>query len=218
MFTANILLALLTVTVFNGILTGGPYLFLLLAGDQPLVSFYKLDYLVHDVIFQTANAFMEEMLFRGLMLRSFMTRTSPVKSNILQAVLFGFWHVVWPLDSFLGGYLTAVEALTWALEYILEASIIGFLWGAIFLKSSSLITPILFHFSTNFISSYITVEGSIGFMGLITIVMGILAMVVTYIISLQYVKRKAMPHLTPWDEEIITEMVADGQVLIEVTT
>ncbi|MGD2072408.1 MAG: CPBP family intramembrane metalloprotease, partial [Candidatus Thorarchaeota archaeon] len=116
LFATNIMLAGLTVLVFNGIFIGGPYLFLLLTGNQPQVSFYKPDYIVYDLIFQTANAFMEEMLFRGLMLRCFMTRASPLKSNILQALLFGFWHIVLPLDSFLGGYMTAGEALVWALE------------------------------------------------------------------------------------------------------
>jgi membrane protease YdiL (CAAX protease family) len=218
LFMTNLLLAVLSVSVFNGILTGGPYLVLLLLGDQPHVSFYKLDYIVYDLIFQTANAFMEEMLFRGLLLRCFMTRTTPVKSNILQALLFGLWHIVWPLDSFLGGYMTAGEALVWALEYILESAIIGFLWGTIYLRSSSLVTPILFHFSTNFISSYITVEGSTVSMGLITIVMGVLAMIVTYIIALQYMKRKAMPRLAPWDKNLLFGQVAGGRILKEVTT
>lgn len=207
LFSMNLILALLAVLIFNGIQTGAPYLFLALTGSQVQISIYKMDFIVFDLIFHVTNAFMEEMLFRGMMLRCFMTRMSPLKANILQSFLFGVWHVVWPISDFLGGFITAGSALSWALEYILTSGSIGFLWGFMFLKSSSLISQIVMHFSVNMVSIYIVIDGTPPVPGLIILMIGLLSLVMTFIMSYFYTKRKEMPLLTSWDENLLRKSV-----------
>ena len=218
LLTTNLILALLAVLIFNGIQTGGPVLYLILTGSQLEVSIYKMDYIAYDLIFHITNAFMEEMLFRGLLLRCFMTRVSPLKANILQSILFGLWHVVWPISDFLGGYITADYALGWALEYILTSGTIGFLWGFMFLKSSSLIGPIVMHFSVNMASIYIMIDGVPPVPGLVSLIIGLPSIVLTFIMAYFYTKKKSMPQLTPWDESIFKEQetVSSG-VMEEIT-
>jgi membrane protease YdiL (CAAX protease family) len=183
----NVILAILTILVFDGVQIGGSFLSLLIINVQPQLSFYKLDYIVFDLVYQTANAFMEEMLFRGLMLICFMTIMRPFRANLFQALLFGLWHVVWPINSYLGGLITAGAAIGWALEYVFSSLIIGLLWGYMFQRTGSLISPILLHFSINFIGAYVFVEPSIG---AISLGIGMLAFLLTFAIVLFFTKRK----------------------------
>lgn len=173
----NVILAALTILVFNGILIGGSFLSLFILNMQPYISFYKLDYIVFDLVYQTANAFMEEMLFRGLMLICFMSIMRSTKANLLQGFLFGLWHIVWPINSYLGGLIGVGAALGWAIEYMLSSMIIGILWGYMFQKTGSLISPILLHFFINFISAYVLVEPTTSG---IKLVLGVLAFVLTF--------------------------------------
>lgn len=58
--------------------------------------FFILLLLVGNVI----NSFMEEKLFRGIMLRHYLSRFSFLKANILQAALFAAWHLVQPIKHY----------------------------------------------------------------------------------------------------------------------
>ena len=173
----NVFLAILTIVVFNGVLIGGKYIALLIVNIQPHISFYKLDYIVFDLVYQTANAFMEEMLFRGLMLLCFMAIMRPLKANLLQAFFFGLWHVVWPINSYLGGLISIGAAIGWTVEYVLSSMIIGLLWGYMFQKTGSLLSPILLHFFINFIGAYVFVEPSVS---LIELVLGLVGFLMTF--------------------------------------
>jgi uncharacterized protein len=64
------------------------------------------------------NSFMEESLFRGLMISHFLLRMSFARANVLQASLFGLWHVVWPLRAWMDGDMNALAATAAALIYI----------------------------------------------------------------------------------------------------
>lgn len=45
------------------------------------------------------NSFMEEGLFRGVMLPHFTGIIGPSQANLLQAGLFALWHLVWPVKD-----------------------------------------------------------------------------------------------------------------------
>jgi membrane protease YdiL (CAAX protease family) len=174
---SNVILAALTILVFNGILIGGSFVSLFILNMQPYISFYKLDYIVFDLVYQTTNAFMEEMLFRGIMLLCFMSIMRPLWANLLQGVLFGLWHVVWPINSYLGGLISLGAAIGWAIEYVFSSLIIGLLWGYMLQRTGSLIGPILLHFFINLISAYIFVEPTIAG---IKIILGVFAFLLTF--------------------------------------
>ncbi len=184
----NLVIAIIVSLVFNGTLVGGNVLVLLALNLQPFISIYKMDYIIPDLVFHTANAFMEEMLFRGIMLICFMSVMRPLKANILQGFLFGLWHVVWPLDSYLGGLISSGEALTWAAQYTLSSMVIGLLWGFMVQRTDSLACTIPFHFLTNLTSGYISVEPFIAGM---TLGLGAVA------IPLAFLTAKLLTNRTP---------------------
>jgi len=84
------------------------------------------------------NSLMEEGLFRGVMLTHFRTRLTPWKANFLQALLFGLWHLVWPLKMFLTGQATASLALGVCVSYLIASGIVGLLYGYMFLRTGNL--------------------------------------------------------------------------------
>ncbi len=57
------------------------------------------------------NSFMEEGLFRGIMLPHFLQRMRFRTANLLQASLFAAWHLVWPIKAYLNGDVSAAGAL-----------------------------------------------------------------------------------------------------------
>ncbi len=186
----NLVIAVIVSLVFNGILVGGNVLILVALNMQPFISIYKLDYMIPDLIFQTANAFMEEILFRGIMLTCFMLVMRPLKANLLQAFLFGLWHVVWPLNSYLGGLISLGEAMSWAIEYTLSTMVIGLLWGYMVQRTGSLVSTIPFHFLTNLTSGYITVGPYIAGM---TLRLGAVAIPLAYLTARMLTKGTSKP-------------------------
>ncbi len=82
-------------------------------------------------------ALTEERAFRGYLIRR-MEHLGPLKVLMLSGALFGLWHL--PMSRF-------VLHAGWpdTIVYILNISLVGFLFGHVFLRSRSLITPSLFH-------------------------------------------------------------------------
>jgi membrane protease YdiL (CAAX protease family) len=91
------------------------------------------------------NSFMEEGLFRGVMLPHFMRSLSFRWANLLQAALFGLWHAVWPVKSLITGDLTMGAAVTEAVSLVLTTTVAGLVFGYLFYKTGSLWAPWLAH-------------------------------------------------------------------------
>ncbi len=108
------------------------------------------------------NALMEEGLFRGVFLPTFKTRYSFWKANLFQALLFGLWHWVWPLKSFLTGEQSMLGALMNALILMLGTATFGFVWGYMFQKTNSLWTSIAAHFAANTIQNILHINSNNG--------------------------------------------------------
>jgi len=78
---------------------------LLSAGKQPAIVLTDIDpktammgslpFALLRVLSNFVNSFMEEGLFRGVMLRHFRTSLSFWQANFLQAALFALWHLVY---------------------------------------------------------------------------------------------------------------------------
>jgi membrane protease YdiL (CAAX protease family) len=96
------------------------------------------------LVFHAANALLEEGLFRGLLLRLFLTRLSPFRANLCQAALFGFWHIVWPVKWALYGGGSG-SFVTDAGGYLLATGAVGFFFGDLFLRTGSLWAPVVIH-------------------------------------------------------------------------
>lgn len=91
------------------------------------------------------NGLMEEGLFRGLLLLQLAAVVSSNRANLIQAALFGLWHVVWPLRAVIDGEMAADAALVFGTGYVLVSAMVGYVWGCLFLWFRSLWVPVLSH-------------------------------------------------------------------------
>jgi membrane protease YdiL (CAAX protease family) len=102
------------------------------------------------VIGNIVNSFMEEGLFRGVMLNLNRMRLSFVKSNWLQAGLFGVSHLVWVVKWYLTGIVSTHSELSFAIvANFLPQICLGLVWGYAYLKTNNLWTAWIAHTLTN---------------------------------------------------------------------
>jgi membrane protease YdiL (CAAX protease family) len=152
------------------------------------------------VVGNLVNSFMEEGLFRGVMLRHFRVRLSPWQANFLQAALFGIWHLAWPVKDYLTGQADFGSAAGQAVFIVLGASVTGLFYGYLYLKTDSLWAPWLAHTINNTTLNLLhmrTIGGldadiSVGYM---TISVGYLALILWTKVLAQ---RFQMPEVRPW--------------------
>ena len=77
------------------------------------------------------NVVMEEGVFRGLFIRRLQEKFSYSSTAIISAVLFGFWHGVAPVRSFIDGELSTVALFMNCLILILSSAVVGYKYGLI---------------------------------------------------------------------------------------
>jgi len=98
---------------------------------------------------QIVNAIMEESIFRGVMLPNLMRRFKFWQANILQALLFGLAHLVFPFSDWLSGRATVGGAMADAGSLLIAATLGGLVYGYLFYRTGSLWTAIIAHFVDN---------------------------------------------------------------------
>ncbi len=101
------------------------------------------------LLFFLTNAFLEETLFRGLLINAFRTRQSTNRSIYLSAIIFGVWHAGWPLVN--GG----ADVLNQVVTMVFFTTILGIFLGFYYVRfnsSRSLLGPILVHTMFNYVS------------------------------------------------------------------
>lgn len=152
----RILIGILIGLIFTiGIDIGGTVLYgVLLDPTYPLqLHILNEDLLGYMFIFFLTNAFMEETLFRGLLLNATKTHFSSNASIVLSAVIFGVWHAGWPfVNGAMGG-----EAITGIASIVFFTMILGIFFGVYyerFSSSKSLLGPIAVHTIINFVNEY----------------------------------------------------------------
>jgi membrane protease YdiL (CAAX protease family) len=93
---------------------------------------------------------MEEGLFRGLMIPLFLTKLSFVRTNWLQAFLFGAWHLMWVFKYYqLGTVQTSGEILMSTFMNFAPQLLMGLVWGYMYFKTNSLWAPWISHVINN---------------------------------------------------------------------
>ncbi|TFG28296.1 CPBP family intramembrane metalloprotease [Candidatus Thorarchaeota archaeon] len=83
--------------------------------------------------FFLTNAFLEEILFRGLIQNSLKTRYSAKVAILVSAIIFGFWHSGWPLLNASPGE----SVLTTVSMMVFFTTILGLLFGIYYERFSS---------------------------------------------------------------------------------
>jgi membrane protease YdiL (CAAX protease family) len=152
------------------------------------------------IVGNIVNSFMEEGLFRGMMLTHFLQRLRFGAANLLQAVLFAAWHLVWPLKAYLTGDVSAAGAIAQSGSLLLGTFVAALVYGYLFWRTDSLWAPWIAHFLNNSILNLVQVQDATG--GL----QPAMVMSVVVVIALAFLafaigpiaKRLGLPHLRPW--------------------
>lgn len=129
-------------------------------GQEPRLLFSAIDpkagvtggllFALWLVIGNFINSFMEEGLFRGVMLNLNRMRLSLAKSNWLQALLFGAWHLVWVVKWYQTGIVsTPGEIGMGIVANFLPQICLGLVWGYAYMKTDNLWTAWIAHTLTN---------------------------------------------------------------------
>ncbi|MFX1564506.1 MAG: lysostaphin resistance A-like protein [Promethearchaeota archaeon] len=162
-------------------------------------------FVAYYIIFYIINSFTEEGIFRGLMMRCFMTKTNGNVANIIQAIFFGFWHIVWPINALLNG-MDTVSATWYATYYVASSFVFGIVTGYMFQKTSSLWGPIVLHTLWNFTLFIVTLTYVIppsGFLDLLVYITTFGTEVVGALIAIFIIRfishYQQLPELTAWN-------------------
>ena len=84
------------------------------------------------VLFNVINVWMEEGVFRGLFLKM-LAKTKPfMQANFIAAFLFGIWHIVMPIRSYVNGEMPFAAMVLMGIGYIILAGIMGIKWGLLY--------------------------------------------------------------------------------------
>lgn len=147
------------------------------------------------------NSFMEEGLFRGVMIPLFRTRLSFWQTNWLQAILFGAWHLPWALKWYQTGRIETPGEITMGVVInFLPQILLGLVWGYMFLKTGNLWTPWIAHTLTNSTLNLLHTVTEGGLDGGISLRMTAYSIVALLgMLLVKYLaKRFALPEVRPW--------------------
>jgi len=152
------------------------------------------------IVGNVVNSFMEEALFRGIMLTHFLQRMEFRRANLLQAALFAAWHLVWPLKEVLSGDASTLGALAQGGLLLLGTFVAGLVYGYLFWRTDSLWAPWIAHFLNNTTLNLIQVRQPSGELEP-AVVMSIVVVVALAFLAFAVgpiAKRLRLPHLQPW--------------------
>lgn len=149
---------------------------LLILGKSPHLGFYITSFSLSDqtvtglsvsailicIAGNIVNVLAEEGLFRGLFYKLGRRAFSVKYANLLQALLFGIWHLITVVVWYKQGSLSIPSALLFGIGYILLAGILGFEWGLCVTLTGTLWTGIFEHFFNNFIGNFLHVSTATG--------------------------------------------------------
>jgi membrane protease YdiL (CAAX protease family) len=149
------------------------------------------------------NSFMEEGLFRGVMLRHFRASLSFWRANFLQAALFGLWHLNWSIKQLMTGQTDLGGAAFQGIMLVLGAGVYGFAMGYLYLKTDNLWAPWLMHTINNSVLNMVhirTIEGLDSDMMLLQVMLGVCYIAVIPLLR-TLAKRFQTPEVEPWGRE-----------------
>ena len=203
--TGIILILLFSYGLQFGILVG--------AGKEPSLVFTAIDptagvtggvaFAIFLLIGNFINSFMEEGLFRGVMLRHFRISLSFWRANFLQAAFFGIWHLNWPIKQFLTGQLDVGGLASQSLTVLIATGIVGFAMGYLYLKTGNLWGPWIMHTINNSVQNMVhiqTIDGLDSDMMVfqITLTFSLVAIILFF---RALTKRFQVPEVKPWGQE-----------------
>jgi hypothetical protein len=149
---------------------------------------------------QVVNAFAEEAIFRGIMLPHFMKRFRFWQANLLQALLFGLAHLVFPLSSWIKGEATAGEAIAGAATLMFATTTGGLVFGYLYYRTGSLWTAVFAHWIDNGIGLFFHLQ-TVNRLNAETdiLMLASLGFIALVLLASMVAKGSHLPTLKPWE-------------------
>ena len=198
---AGITLAAFLVAIFIQLLWLAPGQYLTLHTTDPRAGMTGgAAFMVLLIVGNVINSFMEEGLFRGVMLPHFLQRMRFCSANLLQAGLFSAWHLVWPVKAYLMGDVSAAGAFAQAALLLSGAFIAGLVFGYMFWRTDSLWTPMITHFLNNMLHNVLQVQTTSGDLQppVLLSVISVIALAILAFAAEPLARRFQLPHVTKW--------------------
>ena len=166
-------LGIFTVAISYGLET----LLLALQGKAPHLSMYITNFglsgatsevslsavaVIICVIVNIINVLAEEGMFRGFILKAVEDKWGFKTGNYVQAFLFGIWHIVMCVLGVYDGQMSIVQAIVFAIGYVVLAGILAIEWGTCVSMTGVLWVGLSEHFFNNFIGNFLHVVSSTG--------------------------------------------------------
>ena len=143
------------------------------------------------VFFNIINVIMEEGTFRGLFFRILNTDHTEKTAVLIQALLFGIWHIVTPVHNLIDGDIGLGSFIVLSIGYIILAGIMGIKWAFMYQLTGSLYAGMADHFFNNCIATnllHLTTESGTDEMMILRVL--IAQMLSFAVITVIWVKRK----------------------------
>lgn len=84
------------------------------------------------VLFNIINVWMEEGIFRGLFIQTLSDARPFMRANLIAAFLFGIWHIVMPVRSYINDEMSFAAMVLMVVGYVLLAGMMGIKWGLLY--------------------------------------------------------------------------------------
>ena len=112
-----------------------------------------IGFILMCVFFNIVNVIMEEGTFRGMIYVIIKTDHSEKTAMLIQALLFGIWHIVTPLHNLIDGEINLVGFIGLSIGYVILAGIMGVKWSLLYRMTGSLYAGMADHFFNNCIAT-----------------------------------------------------------------
>ena len=114
------------------------------------------------VIVNIINVLAEEGMFRGFILKAVEKNWGFKRANFVQALLFGVWHIVMCVLGVYDGQMGIIQAVVFAIGYVVLAGILAIEWGECVSMTGVLWVGLSEHFFNNFIGNILHVVSTTG--------------------------------------------------------
>ena len=122
-----------------------------LVGNE--VKHTEIIFFVLCILLNIVNVIMEEGIFRGFFLKVINNKNNFFKSNMIVAFLFGLWHFVMPLRTFINGEMNFISLIVMILGDIVLAGMMSIKWDMLYKMTGSLFIGIGDHLFNNIIAT-----------------------------------------------------------------
>lgn len=181
------------------------FIVLYVMGKHPSLQFYitnfsltrshingsSLSAVMVCIIGNIVNVYAEEGLFRGLFRKIGVQYYSQRTANLIQALLFGIWHITNVINPLFEGSMNIIAAVIMGAGYILLSGILAYEWGICAALSGTLWIGASEHLFNNFISNSlhtVTETGADEFM----IIRIVLSNILSLIFVLMFSRKKSI--------------------------